>query len=74
MSPEGDFGGQFNQFIRHGHSCLKLAVLIKMSTNNPGQRSVVLDSSIKLSLDRLGLTKDSRATDSGGKLPQSGRG
>ena len=33
------------------HDCLELVVLFKMSTNNPGLKSVVLESSVKPSLD-----------------------
>ena len=42
--------------------------LIKMITHSPSQKSVVLESSVKQSLGfmlpRLGLTKDSKTTDS----------
>jgi len=28
-----------NQFVRHSHSCLELAILMKMITINPNQKS-----------------------------------
>jgi len=42
---------------------------MKRNTTNPSQKSVVLQSSVKPS-----LTEDSRTTDSGYKVCQSGRG
>ena len=45
--------GQVNQSVRYVHSCLWLAILIRMSTNNPSVKSMVLESSVKLSLDKL---------------------
>ena len=41
----GKFSGQIKQSARLVHSCLVLAILIKISTNNPGHKSVVLESS-----------------------------
>ena len=34
------------QSLRYAQSCLSLTTLIKMSTNNPSQKSVVLESSV----------------------------
>ena len=55
------------QFVRYCHSCLQLAILIKMSNNNPSQNSAVLDSSAKPSLGCQTfdfLEEYSRTTDS----------
>ena len=35
----------FDQDNKSVHSCLELAILIKISTKNPGQKSVVLEYS-----------------------------
>ena len=35
--------------VKYAHSGLELVILIKVSTNNPSQRSGVLESSAKLS-------------------------
>ena len=44
---------QVNQSARYVHSCLQFATLIKTSTNNPCQKSVVIESSAKRSLGGL---------------------
>ena len=44
------------RFVRYCHRCIKLTTLIKMSTNSPSRRSVILESS-----SRLGLAEDSRS-------------
>ena len=56
------------------HSFLRLSSLIKMSTTNPGRKSVVLESSARPSIyaastatvrhPMFGLTEDLRTTDS----------
>jgi len=38
------------QCLRYVHSCLELVILNKISINNPRQKSVVLESSVKPSL------------------------
>ena len=76
---ESRFSEQANQSVRYVYSCLKCAFLITMSTNNLSQMSLVLESSVKPSLlppvqqPRLGLTTDSRTTDSGYKFVWSAR-
>ena len=68
MQSKGKFSCQVNQYVRYVHCCLELATLIKMSTNNPCQKSVVLDSSVKpIQQTKLGLVENSRPTDSGYK-------
>ena len=42
-----------NQSLGYVHSCLELAILIKISKNNLSLRSVVLESSVKPSLGCL---------------------
>ena len=39
----GTFSGQVNQSVKCVHSCLRLTILIKISTNNPSQKSEVID-------------------------------
>ena len=46
---------QLNQSLRYVHSWLELIILISMSTNNPSQKSVVLESPAKPSLGCLFL-------------------
>ena len=47
---ESHFCGQVNQSVRYVHYCRQLVILIKISTNNPSRKSVVLESSVKPSL------------------------
>ena len=44
---KGKFSYQLNQSLRYVHSCLEAIFPIPMSTNNPSQKSVVLESSAK---------------------------
>ena len=48
ISSEGHFGGQVNQSVRYVHSSVELAILIKMNTNNPTPKSMVLKSCARL--------------------------
>ena len=51
LSHEGDFCDQVHhESVRYIHSCLQVAIPIKISTNNPRLKSVVLASSAKRSL------------------------
>jgi len=46
------FSCRVNQSLRYVHSCHELIFLVKMSINNPSQKSVVLESSVKPSLGK----------------------
>ena len=63
LHSKGKLSCQFNQSV---HSCLEIAILIRMSTNNPSQKSVWQP--------RLGLTEDSRPTDPWCTIDWSARG
>ena len=43
LSSEGDLCGQVNQSVRYVHSCPQLTILIKMSTNSPSRKLVVMN-------------------------------
>ena len=58
LSSEGDVYSPINQSVRYVHSCPQLANLIKMSTNNPSQKSV-----LEFFTTRLGLAEDLRTTE-----------
>ena len=47
---KGMLSCQVNQSARYLHRCLELAILMKTSTDNPSQKSMVLESFAKLSL------------------------
>jgi len=53
----------WNQSVWYAHSCLELAILMKVSNIHHSQNSVVLESSVKPSW--FGLTEDSRTPDLG---------
>ena len=44
---KGKFSGHVNQYVTYIHSCLQLAILIKMSNKNPSGKLVVLESFAK---------------------------
>ena len=50
LSSQHHFCGQVNQSVRYVHNCLESAILIKTSTSNHSHKSVVLESTAKLSL------------------------
>ena len=52
---KGKFSCMVKQSVRYVHRCLEFAILRKMSTNNPSQKSVVLEFSVKPSLGCQGL-------------------
>ena len=80
---KGKFSCQINQPARYNNSCLELAILLKIRTNNPSWNLLVLESSVKPILGchfgsqglvwqkfqpRFGLAKGPRTTESGCKL------
>ena len=54
LSPKGMYWSQINQWIRYVHR-FQLIILMKMSTNNPSQMSVILDYS---ATNKAGLATD----------------
>jgi len=70
---------EVNQTVRLVHRCLQFEILVKTRTNNPSQKSVVVECVVKPAMDcqsrpykqiRHGMTENTRTTDSGYTLVQ----
>jgi len=67
---DGKFSRQVKKYIIYVQISLELVILINLITDNPVKESVVLESSVTPSMGclimqpMLGLTKDSKTTDS----------
>ena len=49
-TPKDKFSGKINQPAKYNNSCLEIAILLKISTNNPSWKLLVLESFVKPSL------------------------